>query len=60
VESAAKRRGIPLGSVSVSWEAAKSLLDKGYLVVSMLSDLRFMVQAGRSALESFAKATGRV
>jgi 2-keto-3-deoxy-L-rhamnonate aldolase RhmA len=59
IEAAAKRRRVPLGSVSASWEAAQALLDKGYLFVSMLSDIRFMIQACRSALDSFAKATRR-
>jgi 2-keto-3-deoxy-L-rhamnonate aldolase RhmA len=60
VEKAAKSRRIPLGSVSTSWDAAKALLDKGYQVVSIMSDIRFLFQASRGVLESFNKATGRV
>ena len=59
VEAAARKRKIPLGSVSPNWDAAKVLIDKGYQIVSLLSDIRFMIQASKGALDQFAKATGR-
>ena len=34
-------------------------IDKGYQIVSLLSDIRFMIQASKGALDQFAKATGR-
>jgi 2-keto-3-deoxy-L-rhamnonate aldolase RhmA len=59
VEKAAKARRIPLGSVSTSWDVAKGLYDKGYQLVSVMSDIRFLFQASRGVLESFNKTTGR-
>jgi len=59
IEAAANKRKIALGSVSTSWEVAKGLIDKGYRIVSVMSDIRFMMAAASGAVDSFAKATGR-
>jgi 2-keto-3-deoxy-L-rhamnonate aldolase RhmA len=53
VEDAANARRIPLGTVSRGWEAAKPLFDKGYQAVSILSDLHFLLNGARGALEQF-------
>jgi 2-keto-3-deoxy-L-rhamnonate aldolase RhmA len=53
VEKEAKARKIPLGTVSRSWDAAKALFDKGYLAVSVQSDVNFLITAARQALDSF-------
>ena len=53
VEKAAKARKIPLGTVSRGWDAAKVLYDKGYLAVSVQSDVNFLINAARQAMDSF-------
>lgn len=53
VEKAAKARKIPLGTVSRGWDAAKALYDKGYLAVSVQSDVNFLISAARQAIDSF-------
>jgi 2-keto-3-deoxy-L-rhamnonate aldolase RhmA len=53
VEDAANAKGIPLGTVCRGWEQAQPLFEKGYRAVSILSDLHFMLNGARGALESF-------
>jgi 2-keto-3-deoxy-L-rhamnonate aldolase RhmA len=53
VEDAANAEGIPLGTVSRGWDFAKPLFDKGYKAVSILSDLHFMLNGARGALDQF-------
>ena len=53
VEDAANARKIPLGTVSRGWDFAKPLFDKGYKAVSILSDLHFMLNGAKGALEQF-------
>jgi 2-keto-3-deoxy-L-rhamnonate aldolase RhmA len=52
-ETAAKARHIPLGTVSRSWDAARALFEKGYQVVSVQSDLNFLLTASRQAVDRF-------
>jgi 2-keto-3-deoxy-L-rhamnonate aldolase RhmA len=58
IDTAANRRGIPLGTVSRSWDAARVLFDKGYRAVSVMSDVAFLMQGGKAGVESFRKWAG--
>ena len=59
IEAAAKKHGVPLGSVSRTWAASQALIDKDYKLVSLGADISYMMKASQRALENFSKATGR-
>lgn len=50
VEDAAKRRGIPLGSVSRDKESAAELLDRGYRAFSVMGDTSFILSGARQQI----------
>jgi len=52
VEAKAKALGIPLGTISGGWEQAKSLYDRGYQLITLLSDV---ILLSRSSADSMAK-----
>jgi 2-dehydro-3-deoxyglucarate aldolase/4-hydroxy-2-oxoheptanedioate aldolase len=51
-EGKAKKLGMPLGTISGSWEQAKALYDRGYQLVTLLSDSALVM---RSAAETAAR-----
>lgn len=50
IEDAANRRGLALGSVTRSWEAAEKLLNRGYRAVSLMSDTSFILTNARMGI----------
>ena len=52
VEAKAKALGVALGTISAGWEQAKALYDRGYQMVTLLSDV---VLLSRASAETMAK-----
>ncbi len=52
VEAKAKKLGMPLGTISGSWEQAKALYERGYQLITLTSD---SVLISRVAAETMAK-----
>jgi 2-dehydro-3-deoxyglucarate aldolase/4-hydroxy-2-oxoheptanedioate aldolase len=52
VEEKAKRLGMPLGTISGGWEQSKALFDRGYQLITLLSD---SVLLSKSTAEAAAK-----
>ena len=52
VEAKAKEMGMPLGTISGSWEQAKALYDRGYQLITLTSD---SVVISKVAAETMAK-----
>ncbi len=53
VEAAAKRLGMPLGTISGSWEQAKALYDRGYQLITLLSDSVLLSKIGADTMAKF-------
>ncbi|MCB1739603.1 MAG: hypothetical protein KDK91_04485 [Gammaproteobacteria bacterium] len=58
-EAAANARGIPIGTVSRSWEVADGLIDRGYRFQSIMGDIPFLIQSARESVARF-RAHARV
>lgn len=56
VEAKAKALGMPLGTISAGWEQAKALYDRGYQLVTLLSDVILLSRASADALAKFREA----
>jgi 2-dehydro-3-deoxyglucarate aldolase/4-hydroxy-2-oxoheptanedioate aldolase len=56
VEAKAKALGMPLGTISAGWEQAKALYDRGYQLVTLLSDVILLSKASADALAKFREA----
>ena len=55
VEQAAKAANVPLGTISRSWEQAKTLYDRGYQFITLCSDASLIVQGSSEFAGKFAK-----
>ena len=53
LEDAANKRGIPLGTVSRGWEAAKTFIDRGYRFQSLMGDIPFLIQSAKTTVADF-------
>jgi 2-dehydro-3-deoxyglucarate aldolase/4-hydroxy-2-oxoheptanedioate aldolase len=58
VELAAKARGIPLGTVSTSFEQAKELYERGYQFITLCADSSLMVQGSSLMVKRFNDEIG--
>ncbi len=56
VEAKAKALGMPLGTISAGWEQAKALYNRGYQLVTLLSDVILLSKASADALAKFREA----
>ena len=56
VEAKAKALGMPLGTISAGWEQAKMLYDRGYQLITLLSDVILLSKASAEALTKFREA----
>jgi 2-dehydro-3-deoxyglucarate aldolase/4-hydroxy-2-oxoheptanedioate aldolase len=56
VEAKAKALGIPLGTISGGWEQAKSLYDRGYQLITLLSDVIFLSRGSADTIAKFREA----
>lgn len=56
VEAKAKALGMPLGTISAGWEQAKTLYDRGYQLITLLSDVILLSRASAEALTKFREA----
>ena len=52
VEAKAKKLGMPLGTISGSWEQAKALYNRGYQLITLVSD---SVLISKVAADTMAK-----
>jgi 2-keto-3-deoxy-L-rhamnonate aldolase RhmA len=53
VEARAKKLGMPLGTISGGWEQAKALYDKGYQLITLVSDSVLISKAGADIMTKF-------
>lgn len=56
VEAKAKKAGMPLGTISAGWEQAKGLYDRGYQLVTLISDSVLISKAGAETAAKFREA----
>jgi 2-keto-3-deoxy-L-rhamnonate aldolase RhmA len=56
VEAKAKALGVPLGTISGSWEQAKGLYDRGYQLITLISDSVLISKAGAEIVAKFREA----
>ena len=56
VEAKAKALGMPLGTISAGWDQAKMLYDRGYQLITLLSDVILLSRASAEALAKFREA----
>ena len=56
VEAKTKALGMPLGTISAGWEQAKTLYDRGYQLITLLSDVILLSKASAEALARFREA----
>jgi 2-keto-3-deoxy-L-rhamnonate aldolase RhmA len=55
VETAAKRAGVALGTISRNWEEARTLYGRGYQMVTLCSDAGLVSQGAAAAVATFRK-----
>ena len=55
-EAKAKKLGIPLGTISGSWEQAKGLYDRGYQLITLISDSVLVSKVGAETAAKFREA----
>ncbi len=53
VEDIANTKGIPLGTVSRSWDQAKPLVERGYRAMSIMGDIPLLMQNAKAQVENF-------
>jgi 2-dehydro-3-deoxyglucarate aldolase/4-hydroxy-2-oxoheptanedioate aldolase len=53
VETAARRAGVALGTISRTWDEAKALYDRGYQLVTLCSDSSMVAQGAGAVLQRF-------
>jgi len=58
-EAKAKKLGMPLGTISGSWEQAKVLYDRGYQIITLVSDAVLVSKAGAEAAAKFREVFPR-
>ncbi|HSB67944.1 MAG TPA: HpcH/HpaI aldolase/citrate lyase family protein [Candidatus Methylomirabilis sp.] len=56
IEAKAKAIGVPLGTISAGWEQAKALYDRGYQLITLLSDSVLISKAGADIMAKFREA----
>jgi len=56
VEAKVKALGIPLGTISGGWDQAKALFDRGYQLVTLLSDVIMISRGSAEAVAKFREA----
>ena len=56
VEAKAKALGIPLGTISAGWEQAKALYDRGYQLITLISDVVVLSKTSAEAMAKFKEA----
>jgi 2-dehydro-3-deoxyglucarate aldolase/4-hydroxy-2-oxoheptanedioate aldolase len=56
VEGKAKKLGMPLGTISGGWDQAKTLFDRGYQLITVLSDSVLLSKAGAEVVTKFREA----
>jgi len=52
-EAKAKALGIPLGTISGGWDQAKGLYDRGYQLITLISDSVLLSKAGAETMAKF-------
>jgi 2-dehydro-3-deoxyglucarate aldolase/4-hydroxy-2-oxoheptanedioate aldolase len=52
-EAKAKKLGLPLGTISGSWDQAKALYDRGYQLITLLSDSVLVSKASADTMAKF-------
>jgi len=55
-EAKAKTLGIPLGTISGGWDQAKGLYDRGYQLITLISDSVLLSKAGAETMAKFHEA----
>jgi 2-dehydro-3-deoxyglucarate aldolase/4-hydroxy-2-oxoheptanedioate aldolase len=55
-EAKAKKLGMPLGTISGSWEQAKGLYERGYQLVTLMSDSVLISRVGAETMAKFREA----
>jgi 2-keto-3-deoxy-L-rhamnonate aldolase RhmA len=55
-EAKAKALGIPLGTISGGWDQAKGLYDRGYQLITLISDSVLLSKAGAETMVKFHEA----
>ncbi len=53
VEAIANAKGIPLGTVSRSWDQARPLVDRGYRAMSVMGDFPLLMGNAKAQVENF-------
>jgi 2-dehydro-3-deoxyglucarate aldolase/4-hydroxy-2-oxoheptanedioate aldolase len=53
VEAKARALGMPLGTISAGWDQAKTLYDRGYQLVTLLSDVVMLSKGSADAMAKF-------
>jgi 2-dehydro-3-deoxyglucarate aldolase/4-hydroxy-2-oxoheptanedioate aldolase len=56
VEAKAKKLGMPLGTISGGWDQAKALFDRGYQLITVLSDSVALSKVSAEAAAKFREA----
>lgn len=56
VEARARALGMPLGTISAGWEQARELYDRGYQLVTLLSDAVLLSKGSADAMVKFREA----
>ena len=52
-EAKAKKLGVPLGTISGSWDQAKALYDRGYQLITLVSDSVLISKVGAETMVKF-------
>jgi 2-keto-3-deoxy-L-rhamnonate aldolase RhmA len=52
-EAKAKKLGLPLGTISGGWDQAKALYDRGYQLITLISDSVLVSKASADAMAKF-------
>jgi 2-dehydro-3-deoxyglucarate aldolase/4-hydroxy-2-oxoheptanedioate aldolase len=52
-EAKAKKLGMPLGTISGSWDQAKTLYDRGYQLITLISDSVLISKVGAETMAKF-------
>ncbi len=59
VETAARKAGVALATISRAWEDARDLYARGYQMVTLCSDASLVVQGASALVKSFAEIASR-
>ena len=53
IERAARKAGVALGTISRSWDEARTLYARGYRMVTLGSDAALVTQGGAAMVKAF-------